>query len=132
VRGDQHIKSCGSQIFKSRSRSTMKRFWSETWKDYKRLYDASIIKIPKENDMFVKVMCFWTLCHIRIFGHIFFVWTIFDLKQWQLIDHKWLYMWKIFHVIWICFEREIEVLKFELQFWSQFLLKVITFYDHHQ
>jgi hypothetical protein len=25
VRGDQHIKGCGSQIFKSKSRSTMKR-----------------------------------------------------------------------------------------------------------
>ncbi len=25
VRGDQHIKGCGSQILKSRSRSTMKR-----------------------------------------------------------------------------------------------------------
>jgi hypothetical protein len=24
VKGDQHIKGCGSQIFKSRSRSTMK------------------------------------------------------------------------------------------------------------
>jgi hypothetical protein len=30
VRGDQHIKGCGSQIFKSRSRSTVKRSWSET------------------------------------------------------------------------------------------------------
>jgi hypothetical protein len=29
--------SCGSQIFKSRSRSTMKRSWSETWRGYKRL-----------------------------------------------------------------------------------------------
>jgi len=30
VRGDQHIKGCVSQIFKSRSRSIMKRSWSET------------------------------------------------------------------------------------------------------
>jgi len=30
VRGDPHIKGCGSQIFKSRSRSIVKRFWSET------------------------------------------------------------------------------------------------------
>ncbi len=37
VKIDQHIKGCGSQIFKSRSRSTMKRSWSEAWKDYKRL-----------------------------------------------------------------------------------------------
>jgi hypothetical protein len=37
VRGDQHIKGCGSQIFKSRSRSTVKGSWSETLKDYKRL-----------------------------------------------------------------------------------------------
>jgi len=28
---------CGSQIFKSRSRFTMKRSWNETWKDYRRL-----------------------------------------------------------------------------------------------
>jgi hypothetical protein len=39
VRGYQHIKSCGSQIFKSRSRSraTMKGSWSETWRDYRKL-----------------------------------------------------------------------------------------------
>ncbi len=37
VRGDQHIKGCGSQIFKSKSKSTMKRSWSETWRDYRRL-----------------------------------------------------------------------------------------------
>jgi hypothetical protein len=30
VRRDQHIKSCGSHIFKSRFRSTIKRCWSET------------------------------------------------------------------------------------------------------
>ncbi len=29
VRGDQHIKGCGSQIFKSKSRSNVKRSWSE-------------------------------------------------------------------------------------------------------
>jgi ribosomal protein L19E len=37
VKGDPHIKGCGSQIFKSRSRSTVKRSWSETWRDYRRL-----------------------------------------------------------------------------------------------
>jgi hypothetical protein len=37
LRGDQHIKGCGSQIFKSRSRSTVKGSWSETWRDYRRL-----------------------------------------------------------------------------------------------
>jgi hypothetical protein len=30
VRRDQHIKGYGSQIFKSRSRSIVKRSWSET------------------------------------------------------------------------------------------------------
>jgi hypothetical protein len=30
VRGDPHIKSCESQIFKSRSRFIMKIFWNET------------------------------------------------------------------------------------------------------
>jgi hypothetical protein len=30
VKGDQHIKGCASQIFKSRSTSTMKGSWSET------------------------------------------------------------------------------------------------------
>jgi hypothetical protein len=34
---DQHIKGFGSQIFKSKSRSTMKRSWNETWKYYRRL-----------------------------------------------------------------------------------------------
>jgi hypothetical protein len=37
VRGDPHIKSFESQIFKSRSRSIVKRFWNETWRDYRRL-----------------------------------------------------------------------------------------------
>jgi hypothetical protein len=37
VRGDPHIKGCESQIYKSRSRSTMKRSRSETWRDYRRL-----------------------------------------------------------------------------------------------
>jgi hypothetical protein len=37
VRGDPHIKSCGNHIFKSRSRSIVKRSWNETWRDYRRL-----------------------------------------------------------------------------------------------
>jgi len=37
ARGDPHIKGCGSQIFKSRSRSIVKRSWSEIWRDYRRL-----------------------------------------------------------------------------------------------
>jgi hypothetical protein len=37
VRGDPHIKGCGTQIFKSISRSIVKRFWSETWRNYRRL-----------------------------------------------------------------------------------------------
>jgi len=37
VRGYQHIKGCGSQILKSRSNSSVKRSWSETWRDYRRL-----------------------------------------------------------------------------------------------
>jgi hypothetical protein len=35
--GYPHIKGCGSQIFKSRSRSIVKRSWSETWRDYRIL-----------------------------------------------------------------------------------------------
>jgi hypothetical protein len=37
VRGDPHIKSCESQIFKSKSRSIVKQFWNETWRDYRKL-----------------------------------------------------------------------------------------------
>jgi flagellar biosynthesis protein FlhB len=37
VKGDPHIKGRGSQIFKSRSRSTVKRSLNETWKDCRRL-----------------------------------------------------------------------------------------------
>jgi len=37
VRGDQHNKGYGSQIFKFRSRSIVKRSWIEIWKDYRRL-----------------------------------------------------------------------------------------------
>ncbi len=33
VKGDPHIKGCGSHIFKSKSKSTVKRSWSETWID---------------------------------------------------------------------------------------------------
>jgi hypothetical protein len=34
VKGDQHIKGSENQIFKSRF--TMKRSWSETWRDYRK------------------------------------------------------------------------------------------------
>jgi hypothetical protein len=37
VKGDPHIKGCESQILKSRSRSTVKRSWSETRRDCRRL-----------------------------------------------------------------------------------------------
>jgi len=37
VKGDEHIKGCGSQIFKSKSRSILKISSNETWRDYKRL-----------------------------------------------------------------------------------------------
>jgi hypothetical protein len=37
MRGYQHIKGYGSQIFKFRYRFTMKRSWNETWVDYRRL-----------------------------------------------------------------------------------------------
>ncbi len=37
VRGDQHIKGCGSQIFKFRYKSNVKRSWNETWKIYRKL-----------------------------------------------------------------------------------------------
>ncbi len=36
-KGDQHIKGCGNQIFKSESRSTVKGSWSETWRHYRRI-----------------------------------------------------------------------------------------------
>jgi hypothetical protein len=74
VRGDPHIKSCESKIFKSRSRSTVKRFWSETWRDYRRLQDASILKISREKDFFYESYEFLKiLCQIWFFGHISFV-----------------------------------------------------------
>jgi hypothetical protein len=37
VKGDQHIKGCGSYIYKSRFKSIVKRSWNETWRDYRRL-----------------------------------------------------------------------------------------------
>ncbi len=37
MRGDPHMKGYGGQIFKSRSRSTVKRSQSETWGDCRRL-----------------------------------------------------------------------------------------------
>jgi hypothetical protein len=37
VKGNQHFEGCESQIFKSRFRSTIKRSWSETWMDCRKL-----------------------------------------------------------------------------------------------
>jgi len=37
VKGNQHIKGCGSYIYKSRFKSIVKRSWNETWRDYRRL-----------------------------------------------------------------------------------------------
>jgi hypothetical protein len=37
ARGDQHMKSCRSQILKSRSRFIVQRFCSETCRDYRKL-----------------------------------------------------------------------------------------------
>jgi hypothetical protein len=37
VRGYPHIMGCESQIFKSRSRSIVKRSWSETWRGRRKL-----------------------------------------------------------------------------------------------
>jgi hypothetical protein len=74
VRGNPHIKGCGSQIFKSRSRFTMKRYWSETWRDYTRLSNVSILKISKEKDLFCEsYKLLKILCQIWFFGHISFV-----------------------------------------------------------
>ncbi len=74
VRGYPHIKGCESQIFKSRSRSTVKRSWYETWRDCRRLYDASILKIPKEKDLFCESYeNLKILCQNWFFSHIFFV-----------------------------------------------------------
>jgi len=46
-----------------------------------------------------------TLCQIWFFGHIFFVWAFLDLQFWDRIDHKGIYMWEKFHIIWIYIER---------------------------
>jgi hypothetical protein len=63
VRGDQHSKSCESQIFKCRS--IVKRY--ETW-------NVFIFKIPKEKDMFCESYeLLKTLCQIWFFGHITFI-----------------------------------------------------------
>ncbi len=71
MRKDPHIKGSESQIFKSRPRFTVKRSWSETWRDYRREKDASILKIPKENDLFCESYEILTiLCQIWFFGHI--------------------------------------------------------------
>jgi hypothetical protein len=52
----------------------VKRSWSETWRDYRREKDASILKIPKENDLFCESYEILTiLCQIWFFGHISFV-----------------------------------------------------------
>jgi hypothetical protein len=74
VRGYPHIKGCESQIFKSTSTSIVKRSWSETCKDCRRLQDAFILKISKEKDLFCESYeILKILCQIWFFGHIFFV-----------------------------------------------------------
>ncbi len=74
VKGDPHIKGCGSQIFKSRFRSILKRSWNETWRDYRRLQYVPIIKFSKEKDVFCESYeLLKILYQIWFFGHISFV-----------------------------------------------------------
>jgi len=74
VRGDPHIKGSRSQIFKSRSRSIVKRSWSETWRHCRRIQDASILKISEKKDVFCESYEFLKiLCQIWFLGHISFV-----------------------------------------------------------
>ncbi len=70
------------------------------------------------------------LCQIWFFGHISFVWIFLDLQLWDLIDHKGLYMWEKFQVIWICIERDPSIWSFNLNFevnffWKWYLFVVI-------
>ncbi len=107
VRGNQHIKGRGSQIFKSRSRSIVKRSWSETWRDYRSYKTLQFSNFQKKRICFVRVINFWRLCARSDFLVIslFFI-AFFDLQLWDLIDHKIIYMWQKFHVIWICIEKD--------------------------
>jgi hypothetical protein len=78
VRGNPHIKSCESQIFKFRSRSTVKRSWSETWRYYRRLYDASILQISRKKDLFCESYELLKILHqIWFFGQISFCLSFF-------------------------------------------------------
>ncbi len=86
VKGDHHIKGYGSQIFKSRSRSTVKGSWSETWRDYIRLLDASILKFSKEKDLFCESYeLFKILCHIWFFGHISKLFELFWIYSFEIL-----------------------------------------------
>jgi hypothetical protein len=54
-----------------------------------------------------------------------------DLKLKDFVDHKGLYMWEISCHLDMYWKRS-KYLKFQPQFWSQFLLKVITLCNHQQ
>ncbi len=104
------------------------KFW-KIIEDYKTLI---FLKFQKKRICFGRFMSFWKLCvRSGFFGHISFIWAFWDLQLWDLKNNKGIYMWKKFHVIWYVWER-FKYLKFQPQFWNQFLLKTISLCDHHQ
>jgi hypothetical protein len=71
----------------------VKGSWSETWKNYRKLLGASILKIPKEKDLFCESYeILKILCQIWFFGYISLVWAFLDQQIWDLINHKGFYM----------------------------------------
>jgi hypothetical protein len=93
----------------------------EIVEDYKTLLFS---KFQKKRMCFVRVMSLWRFCVRSSFLVISPLFELFlDLQLWDLIDHKGIYMWEKFQVI---------HLKFQPKFWSQFLLRVITFCGSHQ
>ncbi len=79
----------------------------EIVEDYKTLLFS---KFQKKRMCFVRVMSFWKFCvRSGFFGHISFLWAFLDLQLWDLINHKGLYMWGKFQVIWIRIERDSSI-----------------------
>lgn len=124
------IKGWESQSFKSRS--MIKVFWNETWKDYKRVWNVSILKFKKKMDLFsesYKVLKI--LIQSWFVEHFVFTWTFLNLQLCGLINNKRIHLWKKIQVIWMCIERNMTIWNFNFRlkvsfFWKWYVFMVIV------
>ncbi len=100
----------------------------EIIEDYKTLIFSNFQKIII---CFVRVMGFWRLCVKFGFLVIFLKKNFESRTLGSYRSQRIIHVRKISSHLLMYWERS-KYLKFQLQFWDQFLLKVITLCDHHQ